>query len=142
MSEQEATFVPKPLYLIRACGKTVKFTWSSNPRKPLKGSIDLKAKVNFPELLKLAEKMGCQVNGSEILPPSQDAYNRLLVYACVRPALRRPSEVLKLAECVVEMSGWDALYWASAFRELWWSSSNHRSLRKAVRAFKLFFKID
>jgi len=142
MSEQETSFLLKPLYLIRAYRRTVKFTWSSNPRKPLKGSIDLKARLSFPELLKLARKMGCQVNVSEILPPSQDAYNRLLVYACVRPALQRTSEVLRLADCVVEMSGWDALYWASAFRELWWSGSNHRSLRKAVRAFKLFFKID
>ena len=142
MSEQEAIFVPKPLYLIRACGKTVKFTWSSNPRKPLRGSIDLKAKVNFPELLKLARKMGCQVNGSEILPPSQDAYNRLLVYACVRPTLRSSSEVLRLAECVIEMNGWDALYWASAFRKLWWLSPSYRSLRKVVGAFKLFFNIS
>jgi hypothetical protein len=142
MSEQETILVLKPLYMIKAYSKTVRFTWSSNPRKPLKGSTDLKTRVGFPELLKLAGKMGCQINGSEILPPNQDAYNRLLVYACVRTALKRPSEVLRLADWVVEMSGWDALYWASAFRKLWWSSPNHRSLRRAVRAFKLFFNID
>lgn len=142
MSQQETASTLKPLYMIRAYSKTVKFTWSSNPRKPLKGSTDLKARVSFSELLKLARNLGCQVNGPEILPPNQDAYNRLLVYACVRPALKWPREVLSLADCVVKMSGWDALYWASAFRELWWLSCNHRSLRKAIRAFKLFFNIS
>jgi hypothetical protein len=138
MSEQEA--IPlKPLYLIKAYGKSVKFTWSSNPRKPLRGSTDLKARIGFSELLKLAAKMGCQVNGSEILPPNQDAYNRLLIYACVRTALKKPSEVLKLANCVVEMNSWDAHYWASAFRRLWWSGTSYRNLRQAVKAFKLFF---
>ena len=142
MSEQEATFILKPLYLIRAYSKTVKFTWSSNPRKPLKGSTDLKARVSFSELLKLAVKMGCQVNGSEILPPNQDAYNRLLIYACVRTAIKKPSEVLKLANCIIEMNGWDAHYWASAFRKLWWSGTRLRNLRQAVKAFKLFFGIE
>jgi hypothetical protein len=138
MSEQEA--IPlKPLYLIKAYSKNVKFTWSSNPRKPLRGSTDLKARIGFSELLKLAAKMGCQVNGSEILPPNQDAYNRLLIYACVRTALKKPSEVLKLANCVVEMNSWDAHYWASAFRRLWWSGTSYRNLRQAVKAFKLFF---
>jgi len=142
MIKQEPILVPKPLYMIRAHSKTVKFTWSSNPRKPLQGSTDLKAKVSFSELLKLAGEMGCHISGSEILPPSQDAYNRLLIYACVRTALKRPSEVLRLAEYISEMSDWDAQYWASAFRELWWSGPNLRSLRKAVRAFRLFFGTD
>lgn len=142
MSEQETPIALRPLYKIKAYNKTVRFTWSSNPRKPLKGSTDLKARVSFSELFKLAEKMGCQVNDTEILPPNQDAYNRLLVYACVRTSLRKPTGVLRLLDCVVEMSGWDALYWASAFRKLWWSGPNHRSLCKAVKAFKLFFNVD
>jgi hypothetical protein len=142
MGEQEATFTLKPLYMIKAYNRTVKFIWSSNPRRPLKGSTDLKVKVSFLELLNLAWKMGCQLNSSEILPPNQDAYNRLLVYACVRATLKRPSKVLRLADCVIEMSSWDAHYWASAFRKLWWSNFNHRSLYKTVKAFKLFFDID
>jgi len=142
LSKQETTLTLKPLYRIKAYNKTVKFTWSSNPGKPLKGSTDLKVKVSFGELFKLAKRMGCQVNGSEILPPNQDSYNRLLTYACVRVSLRKPTEVLRLADCIVEMNSWDAQYWASAFRKLWWSSPNYRSLRKAVKAFKLFFNID
>jgi hypothetical protein len=141
MSEQEAASL-KPLYLIKAYSKSVKFAWSSNPRKPLKGSTDLKARVSFSELLKLAGKMDCQVNGSEILPLNQDAYNRLLIYACVRATIKKPSETLKLASCVVEMNGWDAHYWASTFRKLWWSGARHRSLRRVVKAFKLFFNIE
>ena len=142
MSELDTAIIQKPLYRIKANGKTIRFIWSSNPTRPLRGSTDLKSRVSFHELLKLAEEMGCQANGSEILLPNQDIYNRLLVYACVRNSLRKPSGVLRLADCVVEMSGWDALYWASAFRKLWWSSSNHRSLRKAVNAFKLFFNVE
>jgi hypothetical protein len=142
LSELDTAIIQKPLYRIKANGKTVRFIWSSNPKKPLKGSTDLKSRVGFHELLKLAGGMGCQANGSEILLPNQDIYNRLLIYACVRNSLRKPSGVLRLADCVVEMSGWDALYWASAFRKLWWSSSNYRSLRKAVKAFKLFFNVE
>lgn len=141
MSEERTVFTFKPVYMIKAYGRTVKFTWSSNPERPLKGSIDLMAKVNFSELLELAREVHCHVRGSEILPPNQDAYNRLLIYACVRPALKRPSEMLRLVDCVAGMSSWDAHYWASAFRVLWWSRRNLRGLRKAVRAFKLFFNI-
>lgn len=141
MSEEGTAFTIKPVYVIKAHGRTVKFTWSSSPERPLKGSIDLRARVSFSELLGLARGVHCQVSGSEILPPNLDAYNRLLIYACVRPALKRPTEVLRLADCVAEMSGWDAHYWASAFRELWWSRRNHKGLREAVRAFKLFFNI-
>ncbi len=141
MNEERKTLAVKPLYRIKAYNKTVKFIWSSNTEKPLKGSTDLKARVSFVELLKLAERIGCQVNGSEILPPNQDAYNRLLVYACVRTSVRKPSGVLRLVDCVVGMSGWDALYWASAFRRLWWSGPNYRGLRKAVKAFKFFFDV-
>jgi hypothetical protein len=60
----------------------------------------------------------------------------------VRAAIEKPSEVLKLANCVVEMNSWDAHYWASAFRKLWWSGTSYRNLRQAVKAFKLFFNIE
>ncbi len=141
MSEQEAALTFKPVYVVRAYGGKVRFIWSSTPRKPLRGSTDLRVGVSFSELLRVAKIMRCQVNGSEIYPLNQDAYNRLLIYACVRPTIKEPNKVLRLAECVAEMGGWDAHYWASAFREIWWLNGNYRSLRKVVRAFKFFFNI-
>jgi len=40
------------------------------------------------------------------------------------------------------MTGWDAHYWASHFRELWWENRRYRGLLKAVKAFKLFFGLE
>jgi len=40
------------------------------------------------------------------------------------------------------LADWDAHYWISRLRELWWEYRSYRSLLKAVKAFKLFFGLD
>jgi hypothetical protein len=90
----------------------------------------------------LAENLGCSVEGSRISTSHLDFYNRLLVYACVRPTLKSVETIKSLAMLVLELNSWDALYWASRFRELWWEYGKYRHLSKAVKAFKLFFGLS
>ena len=129
-------------YIIKLHKRNVLFIWSSTPENPLKNSIDLKAKINFSELLSFAEYLGCLIQENKIYLPNFDLYNRMIIYACVRSTLRSLEKVRKLRECVIELNSWDSLYWASKFREEWWSHSNFRGLTNAARAFKLFFNID
>jgi len=52
-SEMEGSF------RVRFRKKRVEFIWSSTPRRPVKGSVDLKVRVDPLELLWLAENLGC-----------------------------------------------------------------------------------
>jgi hypothetical protein len=128
--------------MIELKGDATTFIWSSTPKSPLKSSVDLKVKVPPSELLWLAEKLGCSTKGSRIIVSNLDIYNRLLVYACVRPLIKNIENVKDLTALVLELNNWDALYWASRFRELWWKHGNYKSLLKTAKAFKLFFGLD
>ncbi|MGC9095463.1 MAG: hypothetical protein ACP5IM_07685 [Candidatus Bathyarchaeia archaeon] len=130
-------------YQIRLARNRATFIWSSTPQSPLKYSIDLKTKINPKELILLAKEFNLPVEGNKILVQNLELYNRLLVYACVRVSLRENVEsVRKLQEKVFGMTSWDAHYWASAFRELWWKHGKRLKLQKAVKAFRLFFEIE
>jgi len=129
-------------YMVKVKKRTATFIWSSTPDNPLKNSIDLKVKINFSELAQLAEKLQCMVYGNKIFLPKFDIYNRIIIYASVRPTLRSENKIKKLIECVMELNSWDALYWASKFREEWWNYSNLKKLTVIAKAFKLFFNID
>lgn len=135
-SEMEGSF------RVRFRKKRVEFIWSSTPRRPVKGSVDLKVRVDPLELLWLAENLGCIAENGGLLVPSLDAYNRLLVYACVRPTIRRGVKARDLALLVLDLNSWDAHYWASRFRELWWRFGLYRPIMRVARAFKLFFGLD
>lgn len=130
------------LYVVKLRGKTATFIWSSTPDNLLRNSVDLKVKINPSELRWLAKNLNCPMRDNKILLPNLDLYNRLLIYACIRSTLRSPDKVRSLATCVLELNSWDALYWASKFRELWWNYRKLRSLTSVVKAFKLFFNID
>ncbi|MEM1557688.1 MAG: hypothetical protein QXL27_09475 [Candidatus Bathyarchaeia archaeon] len=121
---------------------TAIFLWGSTPQKPLKSSIDLKTKINPKELLLLAEEFNSTTEDGRILVQSLDIYNRLLIYACVRASLRKSENIRKLRGLISGMTSYDAHYWASAFRELWWKYGRRVSLQKTIKAFKLFFRIE
>lgn len=130
-------------YLIRIRGRTITFIWSSSPNKPLRSSIDLKIRnINPIELAWLAKRLNCIVSDDKIIIPDLNRYNRLLIYACVRMTIRNLEKTKKLAECVLEINSWDAHYWASKFREVWWNSWRIRNVFVIAKAFKLFFQID
>lgn len=130
------------IYQIKLAKNTAKFIWGSTPQTPLKSSIDLEVRINPKELLILANKFGIPVEEKNILVRSLDIYNRLLIYACVRPSLRGDIEsIQKLKEQILGMTSWDAHYWASAFRELWWKHGKRIKLQNIIKAFKLFFEI-
>jgi len=132
-------------YLIKLSRHSAEFIWSSTPYNPTEGSIDLRvglSRLNPSELFILAENLGCAVKEDEIIPASFDSYNRLLIYACVRPTLRNSSKIMDLAVLVMNLSGWDSHYWASRFRERWWRYRSYRSILKAAKAFKLLFSLD
>jgi len=128
-------------YQIKLAKNQAIFIWSSTPQAPLKSSIDLKAKINPNELLLLAKEFGISIEKNKILVQNLELYNRLLIYACVRPSLRKIESIRRLEEQIFGMTSWDAHYWASAFREMWWKHGKRAKLQNVVRAFKLFFEI-
>ncbi len=129
-------------YQIKLTKNKATFTWSSTNLTPLKSSIDLKTKINPIELLLLAKEFNSSIDSGKIMVQNLEQYNRLLIYACVRPSLRRAESIRKLQAHIFGMTSWDAHYWASAFRELWWKKGKRAELRHLVKAFKLFFEID
>ncbi|MCS7097589.1 MAG: hypothetical protein NZ922_01235 [Candidatus Methanomethyliaceae archaeon] len=129
-------------YQIKLAKNTATFIWSSTPQNPLRGSIDLRTKINPRELLILAKKFHIPFEEDKIFVQDLEVYNRLLIYACVRPFLRKNLEnIHKLEKQIFNMTSWDAHYWASAFRESWWKYGKLAKLKNIVRAFKLFFEI-
>jgi len=142
MSRQQTQQEAKTCYVVRLKGETATFIWSSTPENPLRSSMDLKVKTRPLEILWLAENLGCSFGDGKVSASSLDLYNRLLVYACVRPAVKNVEKVRSLAMLVLELNSWDALYWASRFRELWWRHEGYRCLLKSARAFKLFFDLE
>uniref|UniRef100_A0A7C2P3G8 Uncharacterized protein n=1 Tax=candidate division WOR-3 bacterium TaxID=2052148 RepID=A0A7C2P3G8_UNCW3 len=129
-------------YQIKLTRNKAIFIWSSTPQTPLKSSIDLKTKINPNELFLLAKEFKSPIDNDKILVQGLEQYNRLLIYACVRPSLKKIESISKLQAQIFDMTGWDAHYWASAFRELWWKKGKYAELRRLVKAFKLFFEIE
>jgi hypothetical protein len=129
-------------YQIKLTKNKSTFIWSSTPQAPLKSSIDLKTKISPDELLLLAKEFNSPVDNGKILVQNLEQYNRLLIYACVRPSLKKTESIRNLQAQIFDMTSWDAHYWASAFRELWWKKGKHAELQRLVKAFKLFFEIE
>ncbi|MEM3389771.1 MAG: hypothetical protein QXE05_04980 [Nitrososphaeria archaeon] len=136
---KEKLCLEKPQYMVRVYRKTVSFLWSCEPGKILESSVDLKVKARLPEIFKVAEELGCTTVGSKIFPVDLDAYNRLMIYATVRPKVRSLHGLRMLRNLVKEINGYDAHYWAAEVREVWWRHRNYRSLLRVIKAFKLFF---
>jgi len=129
-------------YQIKLNKKEAIFIWGSTPQKPLKSSIDLKARINPKELVLLAKEFDAHIYSNKILVHDLDTYNRLLIYASVRSSLGKdPERIHKFREVIFDMTSWDAHYWASAFRELWWKYGKRNKLRNMIKAFMLFFEI-
>jgi hypothetical protein len=128
-------------YQIRLTKNMSIFIWSSTPQTPLKSSIDLKTRINPSELLFLAKEFNSPVDNGKIMVQNLEQYNRLLIYACVRPSLKEVESIRKLQAEIFDMTSWDAHYWASAFRELWWKHGKNAEIQRLVKAFKLFFEI-
>ena len=129
-------------YKVRFMQETATFLWSSNLNSPLESAVDLKIKTWPKELFRIAKNLNCPIKNEEILLPNSDPYNRLLIYACVRPTVKNLEKARTLVMLILELNSWDALYWASRFRELWWEYKTHRRLLKVARAFKLFFGLS
>ncbi|MGB9622328.1 MAG: hypothetical protein ACPL07_00650 [Candidatus Bathyarchaeia archaeon] len=131
-----------PRYTISLKGNVATFLWSATSQENLESSIDLKVKIQPEELYSLAGNLRCMVKQGRIVLPDLDTYNRLLVYAGVRPLVRKPEKAEELAQLVFEISSLDALYWASRFREVWWKHAKYWRVLKIAKAFKLFFNLE
>ncbi|MEM2189191.1 MAG: hypothetical protein QW328_05065 [Nitrososphaerota archaeon] len=131
----------KSCFTVRLYQKSAAFYWSLCPAVK-GGNLDLKAKIPSRELLSLARELGCEVVGSRIIAQDIDPYNRLIIYAAVRPTVTSPAKAFELMWFVRGLTNWDAHYWASRFRELWWEYRCYRGLLRVVKAFKLFFGLD
>jgi len=132
----------KPYIAVRCRGRTATFLWTSSPRDRLKSSVDLKVKVNPEELMWLARTLNCRLDKDDIVFPSLDPYNRVLIYACVRKTIRSPHKARCLADLVLDLNSWEALYWASTIREDWWLNRSVRKLYKVAKAFKILFNLE
>jgi len=86
--------------------------------------------------------MGCSVNKDIVVIHNLDVYNRLIIYAWVRSTLRDPKAAKRLALLVMDINSWDALYWASRLRELYWNREEYSKRLKLAKAFKLFFGLE
>lgn len=142
MNKQITQQETKLSYIVSFRGKVTIFAWSSVPEQTLKSSVDLKVKTRPPEILWLAENLGCLLGHRKVFASNLDIYNRLLIYACVRPTIKNAQKAANLAMLVLELNSYDAQYWASRFRELWWKHENYKLLLRAAKAFKLFFNLE
>ncbi|MBO3840366.1 MAG: hypothetical protein JTT17_06065 [Candidatus Brockarchaeota archaeon] len=131
-----------PRYTVSVKGSVVTFLWSAASQENLESSIDLRIKTKPEELYSLSRNLGCINEQGKIIFPDFDSYNRLLIYACVRPLMRKPEKIDELAQLVFEINSLDALYWASRFREVWWKHAKYRKILKVAKAFKLFFNLE
>lgn len=128
-------------YMISVRGRKARFIWSSTPNKPVKGSVDFTTRVDPSELLWMAEKLNCTVNGNRIMIKDIDSYNRLLLYSAVRSTIKDKLVAEDLAYLILNLSGYDAHYWASALRSVWWKYGDNRHVTRIAKAFKIFFNI-
>ncbi|RLI36046.1 hypothetical protein DRO55_04275 [Candidatus Bathyarchaeota archaeon] len=132
----------KPYIAIRCRGGTATFLWASSPRDRLESSVDLKVKVDTEELMWLARTLNCRLDEDDIVFPSLDPYNRVLIYACVRKTIRSPRKARYLASLVLDLNSWEAFYWASTIREDWWLNRSVKRLYKVAKAFKILFNLE
>ena len=142
VSKQETEQETRIRYMIRLRGRMATFLWTSSAENPLESSIDLRIKTHPNELSSLANNLSCPIEDGEIISSSLDHYNRLLVYASIRPTIKSPEKAGSLTKLVLELNSWDAFYWASRFRELWWEYKSCRRLLRAAKAFRLFFGLN
>ena len=135
-------FAKRPFIAVRYRGKTATFLWTSSPKTLLKSSVDLKVRIDWDELLWFARTLSLPCKKNLIVFPNLDAYNRVLIYACVRRYLKSPRKARKLAHLVLDFNSWEAFYWASSIREEWWMNRSVRKLYRVAKAFKVMFKLD
>lgn len=136
----QLTEIAGPHYAVKMRGRSATFIWSPNIQETLKSSVDLEIKTEPTELRWLAEKLGCICQEDKIIVPTLDAYNKIIVYACVRPLAKNAEQARELAMVVLELYSLDAIYWASTFRETWWRGER-KNIRRIAKAFKLFFNL-
>ena len=139
---EREVYAQRPFIAVKYRGKTATFLWTSSPETLLKSSVDLKVKIDWDELLWFAKTLNLPYKKNLIIFPSLDAYNRVLIYACVRSYLRSPKKARELAYLVLDFNSWEAFYWASSIREEWWMSRSLRKLYRVAKAFKVMFNLD
>lgn len=110
--------------------------------------LDVKTPVRSQEeLLYLARVLNCDVSEEKkwISTDSDEAYNRLLVFAVVRMSLRLPEKIEKLRNLVLsEDFAGDSWWWASTFTEIYQEKAREkgvgsRCLYRPAKAFKLLY---
>jgi len=139
---EKEEFAKRPFIAVRYRGRTATFLWTSSPETLLKSSVDLKVRIDRDELLWFARTMNLPCKKNLIVFPNLDAYNRVLIYACVRSYLRSPRKARELAHLVLDFNSWEAFYWASSIREEWWMNRSVRKLYRVAKAFKVMFNLD
>jgi hypothetical protein len=108
-------------------------------------NLDLVVKTDIEELIRVAKTLGGKIHGEKdkwIEVEGLDLYNRLMIYAVVRRILFDPNRIVELQRIVKDLSGYEAHYWGSTFRKIFWETNQRRTLLRPAKAFKLVYDLS
>lgn len=124
--------------IVRKNPSTVEFIHTSKFNSITEGAKDLEAEVNWKELCFISKRLGCQISTEKIYAKNQSDYDRLLIFAAVRPTLKHQTVVPDLSDIVLKLNGYDLNYWALQFKKAFWYEDNSQVARVA-KAFNVLF---
>lgn len=83
------------------------------------------------------DKYNAEEKGIKIY--SDDLFEKLVVYACVRQTIRKVEKVLELRSILKSLGLFETHFWAATFIERFRERSNRKSLYRPAKAFKILY---
>jgi hypothetical protein len=124
--------------VMRKNSSTVEFIHTSKFNSISDGAKDLEAEVDWEELCSIAKRLGCFISDEKVRTKSQSEYDRLLIFAAVRPTLKSKDTISELSEVVLKLNGYDLNYWALQFKKAFWYE-DHFKVARVAKAFNVLF---
>ena len=125
-------------FVVRRGVSQIEFAQGSPYDAALADFQDLRISVAWPEVKRLAQRIGCRISEDTIYPRTQEDYNRLLIFCAVRP-ITPQSWIPDLIKVVLGLNGYDITYWSMHFKRAFWSDTNETSLARTATGFKHLF---
>ena len=124
--------------VMRKNSSTVEFIHTSRFNSITEGAKDLEAKISWKELGFIGKRLGCKVSNDKVYAKNQSDYDRLLIFAAVRPTLKHHIKASDLSEVVLKLNGYDLNYWALQFKKAFWYEERSQIARVA-KSFSILF---
>jgi hypothetical protein len=124
--------------VVRKASSKAEFIHTSKFNSITEGAKDLEADVKWKELCFLAKRMGCNVSNDKVYAKNQSEYDRLLIFAAVRPTLEHKATVSDLSDVVLKLNGYDLNYWALQFKKAFWYEE-HSQVARVAKSFSILF---